>query len=74
MVKHPPLLILDEPTNGLDDTDAQIFSELINKIAKESNTAIIYVSHRKEPHINPDFVYELIPQAKGSIGKLLNEK
>ncbi|WP_165453874.1 ABC transporter ATP-binding protein [Hyunsoonleella flava] len=70
MVKHPPLLILDEPTNGLDDNDAQIFSELVNKIAKESNTAIIYVSHRKEAYINPDFVYELIPQKTGSIGRI----
>lgn len=70
MVKHPPLLILDEPTNGLDDSDAKIFAELVNKIAKESNTAIIYVSHRKEEHINPDFIYELIPQKTGSIGKI----
>lgn len=70
MVKHPPLLILDEPTNGLDDRDAQIFSELVNKIANESETAIIYVSHRKEEHIKPNFIYELIPSDEGSIGKI----
>lgn len=70
MVKHPPLLILDEPTNGLDDNDAQIFSELVNKIANESKTAIIYVSHRKEAYINPDFVYELIPGKYGSVGNI----
>lgn len=74
MVKHPPLLILDEPTNGLDDQDAQIFSELVNKIAKESTTSIIYVSHRKEACINPDFVYELIPKETGSIGKISKVK
>ncbi|MGC6430592.1 MAG: ABC transporter ATP-binding protein [Jejuia sp.] len=68
MVKHPPLLILDEPTNGLDDHDAQIFSELVNKIAKESNTSIIYVSHRKEEYIKPDFIYELVPSEDGSTG------
>lgn len=72
MVKHPPLLILDEPTNGLDDNDAQIFSELVNKIAKESNTSIIYVSHRNEPYIKPDFTYELIPQKTGSVGVISN--
>ncbi|MBC3758619.1 ATP-binding cassette domain-containing protein [Hyunsoonleella sp. SJ7] len=70
MVKHPPLLILDEPTNGLDDNDAQLFAELVNKIASESHTAIIYVSHRKEAHIRPSFIYELIPSATGSIGKI----
>ncbi|APY12600.1 hypothetical protein BWZ22_15835 [Seonamhaeicola sp. S2-3] len=69
MVKHPPLLILDEPTNGLDDDDIGIFTELINKIAKESETAVLYVSHSKEIGLKPDFVYELIPNKKGSIGK-----
>ncbi len=72
MVKHPPLLILDEPTNGLDDGDAALFSKLVNKIAIETNTAILYVSHRKEENLlNPDFIYELQPQETGSIGKLL---
>ena len=71
MVKHPPLLILDEPTNGLDDTDVELFSELINKIASESKTAILYVSHRKEAGLNPDFIYELTPLKTGSTGKVL---
>jgi len=69
MVKHPPLLILDEPTNGLDDNDVALFSELINKIASESETAILYVSHRKEAGVlNPDFVYQLTPHKTGSTG------
>ncbi|GAA4975009.1 ATP-binding cassette domain-containing protein [Algibacter aquimarinus] len=72
MVKHPPLLILDEPINGLDDHDTKMFSELVNKIAKESKTAIIYVSHRKEEHIKPDFIFELTPGKKGSTGKINN--
>lgn len=69
MVKNPPLLILDEPTNGLDDAAAALFCELINKIASETNTAILYVSHRKEANLKPDFVYELIADKAGSIGK-----
>lgn len=68
MVKHPPLLILDEPTNGLDDLDTQLFSELINKIAKETDTAILYVSHRKEAGLNPDYIYKLTPNELGSLG------
>ncbi|WOD43503.1 ATP-binding cassette domain-containing protein [Hwangdonia lutea] len=70
MVKHPPLLILDEPTNGLDDTDAALFCKLVNKIASESNTAILYVSHRKEESLlKPDLIYELQPHKTGSTGK-----
>jgi len=69
MVKQPPLLILDEPTNGLDDFDAKLFTELINKIATETDTAILYVSHRKEAGLNPNFIYELVADKAGSFGK-----
>ncbi|KJD33593.1 hypothetical protein PK35_07070 [Tamlana nanhaiensis] len=70
MVKSPPLLILDEPTNGLDDTEAALFANLINKIAKETNTAILYVSHRIEEQLNPDFIFELKPTESGSLGSI----
>ncbi|WMI64645.1 ATP-binding cassette domain-containing protein [Aestuariibaculum sp. YM273] len=72
MVKHPPLLILDEPTNGLDDTDVRLFTQLINKIASETETAILYVSHRKEAGLNPDLVYQLTPHETGSIGQVID--
>lgn len=72
MVKQPPLLILDEPINGLDDEDALLFSELVNKIANESDTAILYVSHRKEDYISPHFIYELTPSKSGSTGKAIS--
>lgn len=71
MVKHPPLLILDEPTSGLDDENAAIFTVLINKIAAESNTAIIYVSHRKEEGLRPQYIFELLPGKDGSIGQII---
>ena len=32
MVKHPPLLILDEPTIELDDENSQLFIEMVNAI------------------------------------------
>jgi len=68
MVKHPPLLILDEPAFGLDDHNTRMVTALINKIASESTTAILYVSHRSEDGIFPDAVFELIPTDNGSIG------
>lgn len=70
MIKHPPLLILDEPTHGLDDQLATLLTSLINKIARESSTAIIYVSHKIEKDLNPGHIFELTPTSKGSIGKV----
>ncbi len=68
MVKHPPLLILDEPTAGMDDTSAGLLVSLVNKIATDTQTAIIFVSHRKEPGLEPKHIYRLQKTATGSIG------
>lgn len=68
MVKHPPLLILDEPTADMDDPSAALLVSLVNKIAKETDTAVLFVSHRKEPGLLPKMVYTLKKTNLGSIG------
>ena len=70
MIKHPPLLILDEPTIGLDDDSAHFFVQLVNHYAKASSSALLYVSHRKEPELQPNYVLQLVMGANGSIGKI----
>lgn len=72
MIKHPLLLILDEPTAGLDDASAKLLVDLVNKIARESATATIFVSHRKEPGLNADYIYELETGEQGSKGKVIS--
>ena len=71
MVKHPPLLILDEPCSGLDDEMAAKFTVLIAMIAAETNTAFIYVSHKEEEGLLPEKVFQLIPAFDGSTGRML---
>lgn len=51
MVKHPPLLILDEPCLGLDDLNRQLVLALIEKICAGSETTVLYVNHRTEDKI-----------------------
>lgn len=70
MVKHPPLLILDEPTIELDDENSRLFINMVNAIAAEKKIAILYVSHRDEPDLKPDMIFELIPGENGSTGSI----
>lgn len=70
MVKHPPLLILDEPTASLDDAGVALIIQMIQQIAKESNSAILYVSHSKEVGLNPELILELHPSTAGSIASI----
>lgn len=68
MVKRPPILILDEPTAGMDDESASLLVALVNKFAEETDTAIIFVSHRKEKGLKPEQILDLIPSENGSLG------
>lgn len=48
LVKNPKLLLLDEPTNGLDTKNRKLFFSLIETIAKEKKTSIIYITHHQK--------------------------
>ncbi len=73
LIKHPPLLILDEPTIELDEANSQLFIEMINKIVAEKKIAIIYVSHRDEPDLLPDKIFELKKSNFGFTGTVVRE-
>jgi molybdate transport system ATP-binding protein len=45
LVKRPPLLILDEPCQGLDAGQAGLFLGLLDAVCAASETTMIYVSH-----------------------------
>ncbi len=51
MVKHPHLLILDEPCLGLDDINRNLVLALIEKICAGSETTVVYVNHHAEDRI-----------------------
>jgi molybdate transport system ATP-binding protein len=47
-VKNPPLLILDEPCQGLDQEQVQLIKHVIDQLAATSNMTLIFVSHYAE--------------------------
>ncbi|RYZ83889.1 MAG: ATP-binding cassette domain-containing protein [Moraxellaceae bacterium] len=65
LIKNPPLLILDEPCQGLDaDTEAAIL-ELINSICLKGNKTLIYVTHYANNR--PACVDRIVELDKGKI-------
>lgn len=65
IVKNPTLLILDEPTQGLDFSQQQFFTQLIDDICTYSDVTIIFVSHY-EHHI-PKAINKMIRLRNGII-------
>ena len=45
LVKNPPLLILDEPFQGLDASHVRMLKNLLNLIAENSTCSMIFVTH-----------------------------
>jgi len=45
LIKNPPMLILDEPCQGLDEEQTAYFREFINLLCGAFGTTLIYVSH-----------------------------
>ncbi|KGM94555.1 bacitracin ABC transporter ATP-binding protein [Clostridium novyi A str. 4552] len=45
LITKPKLLILDEPTNGLDPTGIIEFRKIVKKVAKETSAAVFISSH-----------------------------
>ncbi|MBB6481587.1 molybdate ABC transporter ATP-binding protein ModF [Spirochaeta isovalerica] len=51
MVKHPPLLILDEPCQGLDEVNRLMILKLIDILGNKGETTLLYVTHHSEDKI-----------------------
>ena len=48
LVKHPTLLILDEPLQGLDPLNRQVVRRFIDVLIGEGKTQLLFVSHHAE--------------------------
>ena len=66
MIKHPPLLLLDEPMHGLDEEARASVYRLTDTLIRDTGTTVLFVSHRPEdapPSIRRHL--RLVPGAAG---------
>ena len=63
LVKNPPLLILDEPCQGLDTEAIEYFKSVVDAICESPERTLIYVSHY--PHEIPSCVTHFFKLEKG---------
>lgn len=58
MVKSPPLLIMDEPCQGLDKENRKMILDLIEYIGEQTDTTLLYITHH-QGEIPPCFTHIL---------------
>lgn len=52
LIKLPDLLVLDEPTHGLDRANRNAILDFLGQVASEQLSTILYVSHREDEFRN----------------------
>lgn len=65
LIKKPPLLILDEPCQGLDSAQVNYFKTIINHICSSTQTTLLYVSHYE--HEIPECVTQRLTLNAGKV-------
>ena len=65
LVKNPPLLILDEPCQGLEQEQKDHFVQILEAVCAKSHTALIYVTHY--PKEIPDCVTQTLRLQNGKV-------
>lgn len=65
LVKNPPLLILDEPCQGLDDIQVGFFNSIVEQLCREFGNSLIYVSHYR--HQLPNCIDHFLALREGRV-------
>ena len=75
MVKMPPLLIADEPSQGLDDDHSAFVLSILERVGRETETCVLYVSHKLEFTLEcATHRMQILPQDDGNGSQVIIEK
>ena len=65
LIKNPPLLIFDEPCQGMDTHQQQHFKNMVDTICSLGKVTLIYITHYQ--HEIPDSVAQVLRLEKGKV-------
>ncbi|MGL5285014.1 MAG: ATP-binding cassette domain-containing protein, partial [Aeromonas sp.] len=66
LVKHPPLLILDEPLQGLDPLNRHLVRSVLSHLIGHGETQVLFVSHHAEDApLGLTHKLEFVPDGEG---------
>jgi molybdate transport system ATP-binding protein len=65
LIRNPPMLILDEPSQGLDEEQTAWFKSLVTVLCEAFNKTLIYVSHYR--HELPACIDKFLQLEKGTM-------
>ena len=58
LISNPDILVLDEPGNGLDVLAREYMLETVQKLSKEKNITVLYVTH---------YIEEILPMFENAL-------
>ncbi len=65
LIKQPPLIILDEPTEGLDDFNRFYVLSIVEKLIEAGESTLLLVSHRQDETLgNLHALLEFVPSTE----------
>jgi branched-chain amino acid transport system ATP-binding protein len=64
LANHPELLLLDEPTAGMSPEETRMITELVQRLAREGNLAVVLIEHDMNVVFSISHIIRVMHQGK----------